>query len=148
MSKYVFPNIHITEHEYECPCCGRLPPEIYSDGRYRNFFLMWENAREELDRPIIISRGGGWRCTKYQYSLIRAGKTKATCSPHSFFALDNDFDTAVECLRFVEVVQQLYPDARLGYRQYLDVGKTFVHFDICYLVSPRPAFSWKEGVEW
>lgn len=148
MSSYLFPGIHITRYEYECPCCESLPPQIYDDINYHNFFLMWENLREELGQPIKISRGGGWRCPKYQYSLIKAGKTRATCSPHSFFALDNDFDTAAECVRFVEAVKRLYPEMRIGHRQYLAAGKTFVHIDICYLVKPRPAQTWVEGFEW
>lgn len=145
----IFPDIHIYVAEYACLCCGQLPPDIYDNQNYYNFFRDWENIREEWGKPIKISKeGGGYRCPKYQYRLIIKKSTKATCSPHFFFALDNDLDSKEEVLKFAEIVEKVHPEMRMGYLGYLDQGKTFVHLDEAYRVRPKPSPTWIEGYRW
>lgn len=144
----IFPGINISENEFKCPCCNKLPPDLRTNNFYYYSFREWQDLRDEWGKPIIISEGGGWRCPAYQYSLIAAGKTQATCSPHGFWALDNDFDGRVETLQFVELVEAKHPELRMGYLKYLNNGQSFVHLDRCYLVEPRASESWTEGCRW
>ena len=148
MSEPIFQNINITVKEFQCPCCGKLPPDLYTNGFYLTSFQQWQVIRNEWGKPIPISQGGGYRCSRYQANLVLAGKTRACCSPHYFWALDNDFNTADECEEFVELVDRQFPDFRIGYLSYLNTGKTFVHIDNAYLVVPRPMASWIEGARW
>ena len=148
MSQLIFPNINIFIKEYQCPCCGELPINLYTDDFYLNSFQNWQVLRNEWGKPIPISKGGGFRCSRYQANLLLAGKTTACCSPHFFWALDNDLDTRDECEKFVELVDLRFPEMRIGYLKYLELGKTFVHLDRAYLVSPQPVASWQEGVRW
>lgn len=144
--RLIFPDINLLKAEIVCPCCGRLPPGIYTDPYYKEFYSHWQIIRVEWGRPIIISRGGGgWRCARFQYQLIIDGKTKATLNPHSFGALDNDLDSEKEILEFVELVESKFPDMRIGYQSYLDQGKTFVHLDEVYKIKPKPSISWIAG---
>ena len=144
----IFSDVHIYESEYECPCCKQLPPDIHEDENYHKFFLKWERIRTVWGKPIRISKGGGWRCPKYQLSLFNNRKTSAILSPHFFFALDNDLNTKKEVFDFVGIIQVLYPDMRIGYLTYLDKGMTFVHIDEAYLVKPRPTDNWREKLRW
>jgi len=148
MSEFIFPGIKILIKELQCPCCGQLPPDLYTDDFYLTSFNVWQVIRDEWGKPIPISRGGGYRCPKYQLNLILSGKTKACCSPHYFWALDNDLDSAMECEEFVDLVDRLFPDLRIGYLSYINAGKSFVHLDNAYLVKPKPNPSWIKGVRW
>lgn len=145
---YIFSNIHISEAEYRCPCCGKLPPDLHVHPVYFEFFQIWEDLREAWKRPVKIPKGGGWRCPRYQYSLILADKTKATCSPHFFFALDNDFSSRAECVDYLTLIEKRHPELRVGFQAYLEAGKSFVHIDCCYLVEPRPSLTWIRGYRW
>lgn len=148
MGKLIFPDIHISISEYACLCCNGLPPQLKTDRHYYQFFLKWEALRTAWGRPIKISKGGGWRCPRYQYQLIMNRKTRATCSPHFFFALDNDFNTEQECQDFATLIEEMFPFMRIGYLGYLNAGKTFVHLDEAYLVKPKPSPTWIEGYRW
>lgn len=148
MSELIFPDVKISEAEFCCPCCGKLPPDLMDNQFYYYCFRMWQDLRDEWNKPIIISKGGGWRCPRYQYRLIVDGKTKATVSPHSFWALDNDFDGRVEVVQFVELVEEKHPELRVGYLGYLDKGQSFVHLDRCYLISPRASETWTKAFRW
>ena len=148
MSRLIFPNINVTLKEFQCPCCGELPPDLNKDNFYLISFLKWQALRNIWGKPIPISKGGGYRCSRYQANLVLQGKTNACCSPHFFWALDNDFNTEDEVQRFVDLVDEHFPEMRMGYMSYLKQGKTFVHLDNAYLVVPRPRPSWEEGVRW
>lgn len=148
MSDPIFPGINISIKEYQCPCCGELPPDLLNGTFYSSSFQKWQVLRNEWGKPIPISKGGGFRCSRYQANLLLVGKTNACCSPHFFWALDNDFETREECENFVELVDLRFPEFRMGYLLYLTQGKTFVHIDNAYQVTPLPRPSWKEGVRW
>lgn len=148
MSERVFDAIHITKDEYKCPCCGKLPRDLYTDDRYFQFFQKFEVIRSDWGKAIPISKGGGYRCPSYQYSLVMNQKTNAVLSPHFFFALDLDVDTEQEVHDLVQVIIANYSKMRIGYMSYLDLGKTFVHIDEAYLIKPQPTFWWKESHRW
>jgi len=148
MSALVFPGIQIYVRELQCPCCGSLPPDLKENDFYLNFFQQWQVVRTEWGKPIPISKGGGFRCSRYQANLVLAGKTKACCSPHFFGALDNDLESADECEEFVDLVDRRFPEMRIGYLKYIMANKTFVHIDNAYLVTPKPSPTWVEGYRW
>jgi len=148
MSEPIFPGINISVKEYQCPCCGELPPNLHTDDFYRTSFQKWQVLRGDWGKPIPISKGGGYRCSRYQANLLLAGKTDACCSPHFFWALDNDFATREECLDFLVLVDGRFPELRVGVYKYLELGKTFVHIDNAFLVKPSPNPSWIEAVRW
>lgn len=152
MSGYIFPGIHVTIKEYACPCCGRLPPDIYDSDRnfYHENFLFFEGIRTEYGRPIPISkRGGGWRCPRFQFQMIMDRKTEATVSGHSFWALDLDVNSKKEVLEIVDIIKLKYPELRRIYSKYLakDPPQTFVHIDRMYLTKPKISESWIKGFE-
>lgn len=149
MGKLLFPDIHILKSEYACPCCGKLPPDIFNDIFYYQSFLIFEGIRDEWGRPIPISKGGGgWRCSHFQFQLIMAGKTEATLNPHSFWALDLDVDSKEDVLKLVHIIDHKYPELRKGYHKYLKQGKTFVHIDRMYEIKPQAQESWVKGYVW
>jgi len=148
MSK-LFEDIHIYRSEYECPCCGNIPPKFYENQIYYDFFCIFENTRKEWGRPLIIPRGGGYRCPKYQKLLKIQGRPTAMLSPHYFgIALDIDLNDREEIEAFVDLLERKYPWLRIGFQRYLDRGMSFVHFDIAFKVIPQPVPSWIEGYRW
>ena len=148
MSEPIFPGINILIKEYQCPCCGALPPDLRASPFYLISFQKWQVIRGDWGKPIPISKGGGFRCSRYQANLLLAGKTDTCCSPHFFWALDNDFDTKEECEEFALRVEARFPELRIGTKSYLAAGKTFVHIDNAYLVTPQPSPTWVENYKW
>lgn len=148
MSELIFPGINISIKELQCPCCGALPPDLYTNEQYLIHFQKWQVVRSEWGKPIPISKGGGFRCSRYQANLILGDKTKAACSPHFFGALDNDLASADECEEFVDLVDRRFPEFRIGWLAYFKIKKTFVHIDAAYLVTPRPSPTWVQGYRW
>ena len=141
---------HFTLGEIECPCCRKAWPDLFTNPIYREFFLDLEALRTEFGKPLPISRGGGARCPGYQLSLYNQGKTSALVSPHLFLAVDIDLPDREETLRFAAAVESCFPEMRMGVRQYVDRGQTFVHLDRAYLVQPKTigTASWARGVRW
>jgi len=138
---------YITRREYECPHCNALPPDIkpnYLPIFYEIFFDKWKRLREEWGRAIRIGPpggGGGYRCAYYNRMI---GGTYL--SAHLFgAALDPDLNTVDEVDKFAELVEQMFPELRMGI--YTKTG-TFVHIDQAFLIRPRSSESWIEGVRW
>ena len=144
-SAYVFPDVHILISEYSCTCCGKLPPDIYSNIYYHTFFQKWERIRSAWGRGVPISKNGGWRCPRLVYMMIIGKRAKAAVSPHSFWALDSDLDSKADTIKYAELAIELYPELRIGYRGYIEDGMSFVHLDQAYEVQPRASESWVEG---
>ena len=144
----LFEGLHFYVEEIACPCCGRVWPDLYTDPIYLKFFWKLEATRTEWGAPLVIAQGAGARCPLYQLGLFKQQKTTAIISPHLFLAVDVDFETKPDVLRFVDIVESLYPELRLGYKGYLDQGKTFVHMDEAYLVAPKHIGSefWVRGL--
>lgn len=152
MSIPIFEGGHISESEISCPCCGFVWPDIFTDPVYRSFFDKLETLRSATGFPIIINKGGGCRCPRYQRSLITARRTDAVFSPHFFMAIDWDVDTPEDVQALVRAAEERFPDLRMGYAQYLNRRQTFVHFDEAYLfdMKPRPLGieAWVRKTRW
>lgn len=145
MSAYVFDDVHITKTEYACICCGKLPPDIYTNVDYRLFFESWEQIRDAWGHPVPISKNGGWRCPKLVYHMIIEKRAKAAVSPHSFWALDSDLINAEQTEEYASLANHLFPQFRIGYKGYIKAGMSFVHLDQAYKIRPRASESWIEG---
>jgi len=145
MSALVFDDVHITKSEYTCTCCGKLPPDIYSNIYYHTFFQKWERIRAAWGRPVPISKNGGWRCPRQVYAMIIGKRARAAVSPHSFWALDSDLDSKKETEEYAALADELYPELRIGFRGYIEDGATFVHLDPAYEIQPRASETWIEG---
>ena len=142
---YVFDDVHILVSEYRCICCGKLPPDIYSNIYYHTFFRKWERIRSAWGRSVPISKNGGWRCPNQVYTMIIGKRARAAVSPHSFWALDSDLDGRQETEEYATLANNLYPELRIGYKGYIEDGMSFVHLDQAYLIQPRTSESWVEG---
>jgi len=152
MADPIFYEGHISEAEIACPCCNLVWPDLRSNPIYSIFFAKLENLRAVTGFPILINKGGGCRCPRYQRHLIAAGKTEAMISPHYFMAIDWDVSSVDQVRQLVKAVNEHYPDLRIGYAQYLNRGQTFVHLDEVYLVEfyPQPIGleAWAKGTRW
>jgi len=144
-SAYVFPDVKILISEYACPCCGQLPPDIYSNIYYHIFFQKWQRIRTAWKRPVPISKSGGWRCPRLVYVMIIKKRAKAAVSPHSFWALDSDLENKKETEEYAALADELYPELRIGFRGYIEDGMSFVHLDQAYEIQPRASETWIEG---
>jgi len=138
---------YITRQEYQCPCCGELPPD-FGDYRhpaiYDTLFEYWEILRTAWGDPIRIGPpdgGGGYRCSNYN-ALIHG----AYVSAHMFgMSLDPDLNTVQDVEDFCTLIDQKVPDLRVG--KYT-VSGTFVHMDTAWLIQPRAKEAWKKRVRW
>ena len=87
----------------------------------------------------------GYRCTRHPL-------TKGL-SAHMFgVALDVDLPSIAETRRFAECVEDVYADFRMGVYAIESTpwerGKSFVHIDVAFLISPRGSEKWREGARW
>ena len=154
MSKYI--SDYITFNEYACSCCHRLPPEFYDErGRlypdvpemYRKLFKVFRDIREKWGNPISITNG--YRCLKHQKELYNQGISTASVSPHiTGLAMDLDFKDHDDTMKAAVMIKKLHPELRIGYKQYLYRGQSFIHIDTAYLVRPHFIPQWREGARW
>jgi len=148
MSKYIAP--HILKSEYACRHCGALPPGLDLTSVsfiYSILFADFEKIRKQWGSQLKIS--SGYRCPAYQLRLWQNKLTTTPYSVHIFgLALDIEMKTADEVKSLVTMAECIDPELRIGYRQYLAKGQTFVHIDIGYLISPIYDISLVEGERW
>lgn len=144
--KYIAP--YITRAEYACRHCDGLPPTLEERAYiYEVFFGRFAEIREKWNRPLRIS--SGYRCTEHQLTLYRQKKSATPYSVHIFgLALDIDVDTRNEVLSLVDVAEEIDPDMRIGYQDYLNKGQTFVHIDMGYFIGPSYDKKLCEGARW
>jgi len=132
---------HISRAEYSCHCCGKLPPSWTSTGGpdvYGQFFLDFEEIREDWGHPIIID--SGYRCPEHNKAC--GGEA---LSVHLFgLALDVRPENREDLGRFYQVILGLRPELRLGYY----AKKGFVHMDCGYNIDPIASKSWREEARW
>lgn len=91
-------------------------------------------VRLRWKKPLVPN--SGYRTQEKQNELKEQGYRTATTSPHvKGMAVDLETKTAKETKELAELVlltaRQLKLGARVGFRQYLNNGQTFVHVDIC-----------------
>lgn len=86
-----------------------------------------------------------YRTTTQGKDMKQRGLPVADTSPHMFgMAMDVDTKTKQETRREVEnlrkAAKQLGIKIRVGYRKYLTMGMTFIHFDVCpeYFCPGKP----------
>jgi len=129
----------ITRQEYECSCCGSLPPDLeQKEYIYQELFKSFETLRKRTGKSILIT--SGYRCPKHNKEI-----GGVTYSAHIFgVALDiacadlNDLNIKEYILRSVN------PDLRIGV--YPD--QLFIHMDTAYNIVPRITKDWQRGVNW
>lgn len=128
---------YITTFEYECHCCGKLPPEFENHTHpmvYDLLFDSFEIIREAFGSPIRIS--SGYRCPSHN-SFV-GGKP---LSAH-LFGLALDLATAQDTEQVFQIIEKETPHLRVG--RY----PTFLHLDVAYAIHPRVMDSWVKGARW
>ncbi|RYD82925.1 MAG: DUF882 domain-containing protein [Sphingobacteriales bacterium] len=118
-----------------------------------------EAFRTKINHPVKIN--SGYRTPAKQRALKAAGFKAATVSPHCFgMAADIDTTSREQTYEYVtilkEVAKSLNLKIRLGYEQYLDLGQTFVHVDVCpeFYAKGKPLYNqphhpaWENAIEW
>ena len=130
---------YITEAEYSCRCCGKLPPGLQTTpGVFRVLFDDFDEIRSRWGVPIIIN--SGYRCPEHN-KAVKGGLMSA----HMFgLALDLDI-TGDDVQRFIGLAKRVDPRLRIGWKQY---GGKLVHIDTAYYIYPSPCDDFMEGVEW
>ena len=124
---------YLLRSEYECACCGELPPDfdIYP---YEEFFDVFDNIRDEWGKPIYIN--SGYRCPVHNASLPRSSPISA----HMWgLALDLDCKDDDEVEELFNHIVGMYPELRIG--KY----STFIHIDQAFKIYPRGSILWVEG---
>lgn len=130
---------YITETEYKCRCCDKLPPSLDLDDiatPYQILFDSFKFIREAWGKPIYIS--SGYRCP--MRNAYVGGKV---LSAHMFgLALDLVCDGIDEVYELEDIVEEICPDLRRG--RY-DWG---LHIDTAYFIYPKATEKWHEGARW
>ena len=128
---------YITRQEYQCRCCGEMPPDYTepSDLAFEILFDSFALIREEWGAPINIT--SGYRCLRHN-SFV-GGRP---LSVHQFgLALDIKVEPH-EIDKLYNIVLEETPDLRVG--KY----PSFLHLDVGYLIYPRASEAWKRGQRW
>lgn len=135
---------HISGPEYRCPCCNKLPPDLYKDGElaycYAELFDLFEWAREEWGEPIPIT--SGYRCSKHNAEV--GGE------PASVHLYGLALDLTIHPTRkqaFVQMLRDSGRPVRIGWKKY-GPESSLVHADLGFYVWPRPSEFLIPGVEW
>jgi uncharacterized protein YcbK (DUF882 family) len=127
---------YITRSEYECRCCGQLPPDLFANQIYVELFDIFKAVRERKGSSIYIN--SGFRCPKH--NLVIGGSLR---SVHLFgLALDMDCDDDRDVDKLYEIIREVSRDVRIGIYK---GNKTFIHMDIGYKVNPRLSRFWNPG---
>jgi len=129
---------YILRSEYECACCGELPPDfgVYN---YEDFFDIFDDIREEWGKPIIIN--SGYRCPEHNSDV-----GGSPLSAHLFgLALDCKCGSVDEVDKLYAHIVRMYPVLRIG--RYYGL-KPFIHIDCAFQISPRCSEKWHEGARW
>jgi len=133
---------YITRAEYECPCCGKFPPDFDEDNPielYSKLFDAFSVIRKKYGSPIKIS--SGYRCPAHNKAI--GGND---ISIHMFgLALDLDLPNVEETYKVAGIVEKQLPHLRMGL--YI-TNASFIHIDIGYLITPRVSEHWHSGARW
>lgn len=96
-----------------------------------------DTLREKVNRPIVLT--SLHRTTAKQEELKQRGFAAAGHSPHLYgcaadIACKNVFEVKAYANLIREISEELNIPVRIGYKQYLDRGQTFVHVDTAPLI--------------
>jgi hypothetical protein len=126
----------ITREEYQCRCCGGLPPDVGHTFpmAHEMLFESFEIIREAYGRPIYIS--SGYRCPLH--NTFVGGKYLST----HLWGLALDLKTGQDTDHVYRIIDRELPDLRVG--KY----SNFLHMDVGYLIHPRATEAWEKGKRW
>lgn len=103
----------------------------------------------------FLKINSGYRTDAKQTALKKAGYKTATTSPHiQGMAADLDTTSADETKRLAALAESVARfmklPIRIGYKQYLNAGQTFVHIDVCphYFAKGRPLHDTEHPSAW
>lgn len=112
-----------------------------------------DRFRDRIKKPVNVNAFN--RNEAKQAELAAQGLRTATHSPHVvFMAVDIDTTSALETREFVReldgVAKELGIKIRIGYEDYLKIGQTFVHVDVCpeYYAKGKPFNNHPHPVQW
>jgi hypothetical protein len=121
--------------------------------------MLLDALREAKEAPVIVNSFN--RDKAKQESLHARGFKAATFSPHvAKLAADVDTLNAEETEYIANLVigisQMMGIMARVGFKQYIDEGQTFVHIDVCpeYYAPGKPfnyiphPLAWEQQITW
>ena len=107
-----------------------------------------DRYRELKGKPVVVNSLD--RSEAHQKELIQQGYRAATFSPHVYnMAADIDTaskpDTMNQVILLQKAANELGIKIRIGYKQYMADGSTFIHFDVCpeYYAAGKP-FNYKQ----
>jgi uncharacterized protein YcbK (DUF882 family) len=133
---------YLLRSEYECPCCGGLPPDLNPpeiDEPYSSFFMTFTDIRREWGKPINIT--SGYRCPRHNRHV-----GGVPLSVHQWgLALDLDCEDEDEVEALLKVIESIDFKLRIG--TYRHTG-TFIHIDRGFRITPRAVRDWHEGARW
>ncbi|HMG90762.1 MAG TPA: hypothetical protein VK589_11905 [Chryseolinea sp.] len=118
-----------------------------------------DNLREAINSRIIVNSFN--RNKEHQEDLHSRGFKTAVHSPHVVkMAADIDTVSPAQTREWVKYVKQvasiLNIKVRIGFEEYLKIGQTFIHIDVCpeyyadgkpYHKLPHPA-QWEFAITW
>lgn len=118
-----------------------------------------DGFRERVDHPVIVNSFN--RNHAHQVELQKRGFRAASISPHVVkMAMDIDTKNKEQTTEWVKALRPEKASsgiqARIGWKDYMDAGQTFIHIDVCpeyyapgkpYHSQPHPAV-WEKATEW
>ncbi len=161
---------HISEGEYRCKHCGKLPPAFYAPGtmeisaEYLAMFACYEGLRAAYGAPIPVSRG--YSCPAHNTELyLRSVVNLHGLSLADVLAIARDtritpfgvhpFGLALDLVPPKEDIPKVVKLARLnnfkpriGWQLYQKNAVPHVHIDLGFLVVPIWNVSLRPGEEW
>ena len=109
--------------------------------------------REKIGKPVFLNAFN--RTEAYQLQLKAQGYRTAEHSPHvAKMAADIETSSTAETLQYVDILKavakELNIKIRIGYRDYLKAGQTFIHVDVCpeYYAKGKPYNNLKHPIQW
>ena len=136
----------ITYNEYACHHCGLIPYNVhpYVLEAIEELFYTFTEVRKRIERPIPIT--SGYRCSQYIFWMMFDEGKSHLHSTHMFgVALDIAIPSGFIKEQFVEIIRNVNPDIRIGYKNY----NTFVHIDTAYILRERGVDIWiKKNADW
>lgn len=135
---------YISEKEYQCQHCGKLPPGMKKDSfgnwnqPFSELFDTFKKIRERWGNPIIIT--SGYRCPYHEIEV--SGHELTT---HVFgLALDIVPTDADEMENLHGIIVSEFPYLRIG----INYGNHHIHLDSGYRISPIYSEFLVPGARW
>jgi hypothetical protein len=134
--------------------------EIYGELVVNELLMMvLDGFREAVDVPVCLNSFN--RNKERQAELRKEVKGAAKYSPHEVkLAADIDTEDEHQTREWVKTLKQVASilgiKIRIGYKQYLEDGSTFIHVDVCpeYFAPGKPwnktfhPVQWEREIEW